>query len=417
MNDRTMENIKKEKKHSLPKGWEIKRLEDAVEFQRGLTYSKKDEVDFSDNIVLRSNNVDLIKNELDFTELKYINPAIEVQESKKVKKGSLLICTANGSKSHLGKVALIDDDYNYAFGGFMGQVTPKEKLDSKFLFYLMTSDNYKKFINELSDGANINNLKFSDLGQFEIPLPPLPEQQRIVSILDEAFAAIAKAKANAEQNLKNAKELFESYLQGVFEKKGDGWEEKIIKEVCELKSGTTISTNLERSEGDVLYVKVGDMTLPENEVEINTSSRFVYRAEIKANQIIPNGAIIFPKRGGAIATNKKRIIIKPTIVDLNTMAIIPGNKIDADYFFHWFQLIDLNSISNGTSIPQINNYSFDDVKIPFPKSKEEQQAIVHKLDTLRIETQKLESIYQKKILLLEELKKSILQKAFSGELN
>src|SRR5690606_26261388 len=176
---------------------------------------KKDEVDLSDNIVLRSNNVDLIKNELDFTELKYINPAIEVQESKKVKKGSLLICTANGSKSHLGKVALIDDDYNYAFGGFMGQVTPKEKLDSKFLFYLMTSDNYKKFINELSDGANINNLKFSDLGQFEIPLPPLPEQQRIVSILDQAFAAIAKAKANAEQNLKNAQELFESYLNSI----------------------------------------------------------------------------------------------------------------------------------------------------------------------------------------------------------
>jgi len=400
----------------MKQGWEIKRLEDAVEFQRGLTYSKKDEVDFSDNIVLRSNNVDLIKNELDFTELKYINPAIEVQESKKVKKGSLLICTANGSKSHLGKVALIDDDYNYAFGGFMGQVTPKEKLDSKFLFYLMTSDNYKKFINELSDGANINNLKFSDLGQFEIPLPPLPEQQHIVSILDEAFAAIAKAKANAEQNLKNAKEIFESYLQGVFEKKGDGWEEKIIKEVCELKSGTTISTNLERSEGDVLYVKVGDMTLPENEVEINTSSRFVYKAEIKANQIIPNGAIIFPKRGGAIATNKKRIIIKPTIVDLNTMAIIPGNKIDADYFFHWFQLIDLNSISNGTSIPQINNYSFDDVKIPFPKSKETQQTIVRQLDALRAETQKLEAVYQKKIADLEELKKSILQKAFAGEL-
>lgn len=224
------------KETQLPQGWEIKRLEDAVEFQRGLTYSKKDEVDFSNNVVLRSNNVDLIKNELDFTELKYINPAIEVQESKKVKKGSLLICTANGSKSHLGKVALIDDDYNYAFGGFMGQVTPKEKLDSKFLFYLMTSDNYKKFINELSDGANINNLKFSDLGQFEIPLPPLPEQQRIVSILDKAFSAIERSRNNAEQNLKNAKELFESYLQGVFE--NGNWETKKLNEITEVKDGT-----------------------------------------------------------------------------------------------------------------------------------------------------------------------------------
>src|SRR5690606_4556911 len=147
-----------------------------------------------------------------------------------------------------------DDDYNYAFGGFMGQVTPKEKLDSKFLFYLMTSDNYKKFINELSDGANINNLKFSDLGQFEIPLPPLPEQQRIVSILDEAFAAIAKAKANAEQNLKNAKELFESYLQEVFDKKGDGWEEKTLNQISEnLDSKRVPITKSKRKSGDIPY--------------------------------------------------------------------------------------------------------------------------------------------------------------------
>jgi hypothetical protein len=89
------------------KGWEIKKLVEVVDFQRGLTYSKNDEVDYSNNIVLRSNNVDLQKNQLDFKEIKYINPSIEIPENKKVKKGSLIICTPNGSKSHLGKVALI----------------------------------------------------------------------------------------------------------------------------------------------------------------------------------------------------------------------------------------------------------------------------------------------------------------------
>ena len=203
----------------MKQSWEIKKMFDVVDFQRGLTYSKNDEVDFSENIVLRSNNVDLKTNKLDFTELRYINPKIVIPENKKVAKGSLLICTANGSKSHLGKVALIDDDYNYAFGGFMGLIKPKKNLNSVFLFYLMTSDAYKKFIGTLSDGANINNLKFGDLGNFEIPLPPLSEQQSIVSILDEAFAAIAKSKANAEQNIENAKELFESYLQNIFRNK------------------------------------------------------------------------------------------------------------------------------------------------------------------------------------------------------
>jgi restriction endonuclease S subunit len=207
-----------------------------------------------------------------------------------------------------------------------------------------------------SKGATISRLYNSDLTRIKIPFPKnLPEQQRIVTILDDAFAKIEKAKDNAEQNLKNAKELFESYLQGVFKNKGDDWEENVLKEVCELKSGTTISPLLEKTEGDVLYIKVGDMNLPYNEVEITTSSRFVSSKEIKMNQIIPEGAIIFPKRGGAIATNKKRKIVKPTIVDLNTMAIIPSKKIDNDYFFHWFKLFDLNSISNGANIPQINN--------------------------------------------------------------
>jgi len=296
--------------------------------------------------------------------------------------------------------------------GTLQYILPKENIDLDYLNYSLMSVDFKKYV----AGAAIPHIYFKDYKNEAFLCMPLPEQQRIVAILDECFAALEKAKGNAEQNLKNAKELFESYLQGVFEKKGEGWEEKIIKEVCELKSGTTISPLLERTEGDVLYIKVGDMNLPDNEVEINTSSRFVYSDEIKKNQIISVGAVIFPKRGGAIATNKKRKIVKPTIVDLNTMAINPSEKIDKDYFFHWFQLFDLNSISNGANIPQINNYSFDEIYISYPKSKIDQQTIVRKLDTLRAETQKLEAVYQQKLADLEELKKSILQKAFAGEL-
>jgi len=95
-------------------------------------------------------------------------------------------------------------------------------------------------IEKLRIGAAQQNLSLTQLNNLFVPLPPLPEQQRIVSILDECFAAIAKAKANAEQNLKNAKELFESYLQGVFEKKGDGWEEKKLGEVFEIGSSKRI---------------------------------------------------------------------------------------------------------------------------------------------------------------------------------
>jgi type I restriction enzyme, S subunit len=97
------------------------------------------------------------------------------------------------------------------------------KANSRYVEYAFKSDFLRKQIDD-SVGATVGTYTIIKAKSTKIPLPPLPEQQRIVSILDEAFAAIAKAKANAEQNLKNAKELFESYLQGVFE--NGNWEKK-----------------------------------------------------------------------------------------------------------------------------------------------------------------------------------------------
>jgi len=374
----------------MKQGWEIKEFEDCLE---KVVYTNKiQRKDF-----LEVGDYPKISQEQDFINGYWDNS----NDLFKVKKPIVIF------GDHTQVLKYVDFDFVLGADG-VKILQPTNSIDPRFFYYFLQNIN----LGSLGYARHYRLLK-----EIEVSYPKsLPEQQRIVAILDGAFAAIAKAKTNAEKNLKNAKELFESYLQGVFENKGEGWEENILKDVCELKSGTTISPTLERTKGDVLYTKVGDMNLPDNEVEINTSSRFVNSREIKINQIIPEGAIIFPKRGGAIATNKKRKIIKPTIVDLNTMAIIPSKKIDKDYFFHWFQLFDLNSISNGANIPQINNYSFDEVYIPYPKSIKEQKVIVQKLDELLTETKKLETIYQQKINDLEELKKSVLQKAFRGEL-
>ncbi len=191
-----------------------------------------------------------------------------------------------------------------------------------------------------------------------------------------------------------------------------GWEVKKLGEVCDFKSGTTIPVALERENGNVLYVKVADMNLPENIVEINTSSRFVDVEEINIKQLIPESSIVFPKRGGAIATNKKRKIVKPTIVDLNIMAVIPNDKVESNYLFFWFQGLDLNKISNGTSIPQINNYSFDNVFISYPKSLQEQQRIVSILDKAFADIDKLKENTEKNLKNAREVFESYLQSVF-----
>lgn len=160
----------------------------------------------------------------------------------------------------------------------------------------------------------------------------------------------------------------------------EGWRKELLKNVTVFKSGKTVSKNIEKDFGEVIYAKVGDMNIEGNENEINVSSRYVNFEDISESQIIPSGSIIFPKRGGAIATNKKRRIIKPTIVDLNTMALVPTKEILSDYLYFWFLTIDLNELSNGTSVPQINNYSFDNTYLSFPESIEEQKQIVALLD-------------------------------------
>jgi type I restriction enzyme S subunit len=407
----------------MKQGWEIKKMLDVVDFQRGLTYSKNDEVNFSDNIVLRSNNVDLKTNKLDFTELKYINPKIVVAENKKVTKGSLIICTANGSKSHLGKVALIDEDYGYAFGGFMGLIKPKENLNSNFLFHIMTSEEYKKFIGALSDGANINNLKFSDLGEFEIPLPPLTEQKRIVAILDEAFSAIAKAKANAEQNLKNVKELFESYKNELFDNKGKGYTEIALKEICD-KITQGPNPKYDKNENEkfrVLKTKnIYDKNIFYEEADKVSENVFntCLSSELKDGDVLL--AIV-----GQGSINKCNVFENKTsfrFIYTRALGLIRTNKLKLNpYFLKAFlqskrgkDLIDYGI--GGTSGQQVvTTTHIKALKIPLPSLKD-QQAIIQKLDILSIEVKKLEVIYQTKINDLEELKKSVLQKAFSGEL-
>ncbi|MBI5219567.1 MAG: restriction endonuclease subunit S [Bacteroidia bacterium] len=264
----------------------------------------------------------------------------------------------------------------------------------------------------------------NDVYSISVPIPPLPEQQRIVSILNEIFTDIDQAKTNLQQNLNNAKELFQSELNNIFsnpalskaEGKGDGWVEKKLVEVCTLKSGTTISEKLEKESGDTAYLKVADMNFEGNEDRVSTSSRFVNKNEINEKNIFPIGTIIFPKRGGAIATNKKRITDIPICADLNIMGAIALPNMYSEFLFFYFKKFNLIDIANGTTIPQINNYSFEPLIISFPKSLEEQKKIVHQLDTLQTETKKLEEKYQQKLTALEELKQSILQKTFNGEL-
>ncbi len=207
----------------MKQGWEIKKLGEVATFQRGLTYSKEDEVEFSCNGVLRSNNIDLNTMSLVFDELKYVREDLVIGADKKLSKGGILICMSNGSKQHLGKVAFIDKDYDYAFGGFMGLIKPNDDICAKYVYYTCISPSYKHFLAGVGCGANITNLKFADLAQHPVPIPAREEQERIVGELD-CLSGIIAAK---REQLRELDTLAQSIFYTMF---GDpitndkGWE-------------------------------------------------------------------------------------------------------------------------------------------------------------------------------------------------
>ena len=110
------------------------------------------------------------------------------------------------------------------------------KVDHDYLYHVLSSDLVYSQFDSLAAGSTVRNLNIGLVQGVHIPIPPVAEQQRIVAILDEAFEGIATAKANAEKNLKNARQLFESHLNSVFSQRGEGWVEKSLGEVCRITS-------------------------------------------------------------------------------------------------------------------------------------------------------------------------------------
>jgi type I restriction enzyme S subunit len=395
---------------------EVKELGEVCSFQRGLTYAKGDEIDFSENVVLRANNISMATNALDFAELKYLKDSFSIPESKLVRRDTLMICTASGSKSHLGKVAYVDDDYGYAFGGFMGLLAPEREVHGRYLYYAMLSDEYKEFIDGLSDGVNINNLKWDQLKTFTVPIPPLPEQQRIVGVLDAAFAALREAEGHVERNRANARELFESYLNGVFEGKGDGWEKKRLGDLSRIMYGYTASSTPEPIGPKLLRIT----DLQNNQVDWSSVPYCTIVQSEKKKYILSSGDIVFARTGAT--TGKSYLVVDPADavfasylirVQLESKDVLPG------FVILYFQTkLYWDTISNGvTGSAQggFNATKLAELTIPYPSIKL-QERIVAEAQAMLTKTSALEATYQQKLIELDGLKKGLLGAAFRGEL-
>jgi len=291
----------------------------------------------------------------------------------------------------------------------------------RFLNLLLTAPQYKEgLLNKGEAGATRQALTKGMLEQFEVAIPAcLEEQKRILRMLDEAFEAIAAAKANAEKNLQNARAIFESYLQSAFAKRGNGCVEKRLDEVCTFSSGGTPSKSKRGFwNGNVPWISGRDMKstrLSDSLLHISQSA-----VDQSSTRMAPTGALLVLVRGMGLAHGAQIAeLMAPCAFNQDIRAIHPEPGLTPRYLL--FALRDrinssgtvLSKAAHGTL--KIDSSELQSLKIPVP-SLQYQRGIVATIDSLAAETQRLESTFRQKLIALDELKKSLLHQAFTGKL-
>lgn len=290
--------------------------------------------------------------------------------------------------------------------------------DQDYLYYFLGSNTTYKQFDKLAAGSTVRNLNTEVVRGVKVILPPLPEQKRIVAILDEAFEGIDRAIANTEKNLANARELFESYLNAIFTQKGEGWEEKTLQEIS-IKFSRGKSKHRPRGDkklygGKYPLIQTGDISNAKH--RITTYSQTYNEFGLAQSEIWTKGTICIAIVGANVA--ETAILNFDACFPDSVIGIIPNNRVaDSDYVEFLLQSFkaELKEKGKGTARDNINLGTFANQKFPFP-NVQTQKIIASQLEELSFETQRLEAIYCQKLAALNELKQSILQKAFTGEL-
>lgn len=309
----------------------------------------------------------------------------------------------------LQRIAIVPEELNNqvcSTGYYVLRTKPG--LDHRFVFYSLFTEDFMCQMESLQKGASYPAVNDSEVRAQPLAFPPLAEQQRIVGILDAAFDGIATAKANAEINLQNARALFESHLQSVFTERGDGWVEKRLSEVCVFINGRAYKKNEMLDAGKYPLLRVGNF--------FTNKDWFYSDLELEPDKYCDTGDLLYawsasfgPRiwKGGKV------------IYHYHIWKVLPNSAIvDKRFLLHLLEW-DVEQIKQahgtGTTMMHVSKGSMENRVVPIPPLKQ-QESIVSLLNDLTKETQRLESLYQRKLAAFDELKKSLLHQAFNGKL-
>ena len=394
----------------MKKGWEIKKLGDLCEVIAGQSPAGK-------YYNTDGNGVPFHQGKKEFGE-RFIGPPQKwTTHTKKIGKADDVLMSV---RAPVGPINYATEDI--CIGRGLAAIRCQQNIDSDYLFYQLL--HLQPTISG-KEGAVFASINKADIANLPISWIPLPEQHRIVAILDEAFAEIAQAKAHAEKNLQNARELFESHLNAIFSQRGDGWEEKRLESITtKIGSGATPRGGGKsyKAEGISLIrsLNVHDLGFKYLKLAFidDAQANALSNVEVRQNDVLLNitGAsvarcCIVPEDVLPARVNQHVSIIRPVteIIDAEFLHYLLISKPYKD------QLLKTGE-EGGSTRQAITKAQIQNFMVRYPPTIQEQREYVTKLDVVFGETQRFESIYQQKLNALEELKKSILHDAFRGEL-
>ena len=393
----------------MKKGWQMKKLSEICEIERGGSPRPIDSFLTND-----PNGINWIKIGDTKNVAKYITKTEEkirpegAKRSRLVYEGDFILSNSMsfGRPYIMKTTGCIHDGW---------LVLRKPKVNQDYLYHVLGSDLVFSQFDRLAAGSTVRNLNIGLVKTVEIPFPPLPEQQRIVGILEKAFAGIATAKANSEKNLQNARALFESHLQSVFTQRGPGWVEATLGDAYDVRDGTHDSPKYHATGYPLITSKnLKREGLSFDDVKLINEQDY---SKINERSAVHQGDVLFAMIG--TIGNPTLVTVEPNFAIKNVALFkIPSGQSGAflrHYLSSWGVISKMMKEAKGTTQKFVGLGYLRGFPINVPPLAT-QLEVVARLDELSEETRRLESLYKRKLDTLEELKKSLLHQAFSGRL-
>ena len=407
----------------MMKGWQQKQLGKLAELKgrigwRGLTakeYTNSSPLFLSVHSLNYGDYVDF-RDAFHISEERYVeSPEIMLQPD------DVLICKDGAGIGKIGIVGTLPD--RTTINSSLLLIRSGDQILPKFLYRCLSSPYFQQIVNSRLNGATTPHLYQRDITEFPVVLPPIPEQHRIVGILDEAFDALATAKANAEKNLQNTRALFESHLQSVFTQRGEGWVESALETVASILNGYAFKSTDFSPKNGVKCIKITNVGVREFICESDGYLPDGFAAEYDAVSV-KKGSIVLTLTRTIIAGGLKAAVVPAeydrALLNQRVAAIATNDKhLTGAFLFAYLStqtvVYYVKERVNTLMQPNLSITVLRSMPIPVPPRRE-QDKFTEKLDELREETQRLTILYERKLAALDGLKKSLLHQAFTGQL-